>query len=100
MEATPKASNRLSPEKTRAFQLLLKSGNALLRENKDVLYASMIKDTMKRKQPSFAESAAGYSSFSELLEDAAEYGLIGLRRDERSGTYVMTIPRKDKRRRT
>ena len=44
---------------------------ALRRENKEVLWSSMVKDTMKRKKPSFNEAYHGYRTFSELLEDAA-----------------------------
>ena len=33
---------------------------ALLRENKEVLWASMVKETMKRKKPSFNEEYYGY----------------------------------------
>ena len=48
---------------------------ALRRENKEVLWSSMIKDTMKRKKPSFNETYHGYRTFSELLEDAQKEGL-------------------------
>ncbi len=50
----------------------------------------MIKDTMKRKKPSFNETYHGYRTFSELLEDAQVQGLIELEIDKRSGTYVVT----------
>jgi hypothetical protein len=50
----------------------------------------MIKDTMKRKKPSFNESYHGYRSFSELLEDAQKEGLLELETDKRSRTYVVT----------
>ena len=63
---------------------------ALRRENKEVLWSSMIKDTMKRKKPSFNESYHGYRTFSELLEDAAKQGLLELDTDKRSRTYVVT----------
>ena len=49
---------------------------ALRRENKEVLWASMIKDTMKRKKPSFNESYYGYRSFTDLLEDAERKNII------------------------
>jgi hypothetical protein len=45
---------------------------------------------MKRKRPAFSEAALGYGSFSELLEDAQESKVVTLRRDERSGTYMVT----------
>jgi len=77
-------------QKLPALQLLAETVEALVRENKDVMYSSLVKDTMKRKRPSFSESAYGYRSFSQLLEDAQKFGLIGLRVNERSGTYVVT----------
>lgn len=84
-------SKKLPQQKQEAFALLLDAIEALLRENKDILWSSMIKDTIKRKRPSFTESAFGYRSFSELLEDAAANGVIKITRDERSGgTYVVT----------
>jgi hypothetical protein len=61
-----------------------------MRENKDVLWGSMIKQTMKRKKPSFNESYFGYSTFSELLQDAEKKGLIKLRKDQRSGSLIVT----------
>ena len=59
------------PERKReVYTLLIEACNALRRENHEVLYASMIKDTMKRKKPSFDESYYGYRSFTHLLEEA------------------------------
>jgi hypothetical protein len=62
----------------------------LKRENTEVLHASLVKDTMRRKRPSFSESSYGYDSFGDMLEEAAEAGFITLREDERSGTKVIT----------
>jgi len=76
--------------KDAAFRLLGDTVRALQRENFDVIQASLVKDTMKRKRPAFSEAALGYGSFSELLEDAQESGFVTLRKDERSGTYVVT----------
>ena len=73
-----------------AFRLLADTVRALQRENFEVIQASLVKDTMKRKRPAFSEAALGYGSFSELLEDAQESGIVTLRKDERSGTYVVT----------
>jgi uncharacterized protein (TIGR00288 family) len=80
----------LPEPKRKAFALLMESLLALRRENKEVLWSSMIKDTMKRKKPSFNESYHGYRTFSELLEDAQKEGLLELETDPRSGTYVVT----------
>ena len=86
----PKIEQDLPEKKKEAFQLLVDSVVALVRENKEVLWSSMVKETMKRKKPSFNESYHGYRTFSDLLEDAEKEGIIQLRTDARSGTYVIT----------
>ncbi|HUT83829.1 MAG TPA: NYN domain-containing protein [Thermodesulfobacteriota bacterium] len=84
MEAIPK-------EKAQVFRFLVSTIRALIRENKEVLFSSMIKDMMKRKQPSFDEETYGYSTFGDLLEDAQKFGMIGIMRDSKAGgTYVVT----------
>jgi len=85
----PKIEQDLPEKKKEAFQLLVDSVLALVRENKEVLWSSMVKETMKRKKPSFNESYYGYRTFSDLLEDAEKEGIIQLRTDTRSGTYVI-----------
>src|SRR5205085_8231753 len=86
----PAISPSLPEAKRKAFGLLLESLLALRRENKEVLWSSMVKDTMKRKKPSFNEAYHGYRTFSELLEDAQAQGLLELETDKRSRTYVVT----------
>lgn len=83
-------TSHLTEPKRKAFALLLESLLALRRENKEVLWSSMIKDTMKRKKPSFNETYHGYRTFSELLEDAQREGIIELDTDKRSRTYVVS----------
>ncbi len=86
----PPLNSQWPENKQKAFALLLESLLALRRENKEVLWSSMIKDTMKRKKPSFNETYHGYRTFSELLEDAQKEQLVELETDKRSGTYVVT----------
>jgi uncharacterized protein (TIGR00288 family) len=86
----PTLNAQLPEAKRKAFALLMESLLALRRENKEVLWSSMIKDTMKRKKPSFNEAYHGYRTFSELLEDAQREGLLELDTDKRSRTYVVT----------
>src|SRR5213595_989251 len=86
----PAIDARVPEAKRKVFGLLLESLLALRRENKESLWSSMIKDTMKRKKPSFNESYHGYRTFSELLEDAQKEGLLELDTDKRSRTYVVT----------
>ena len=85
----PKIEQDLPKQKKEAFQLLVDSVVALVRENKEVLWSSLVKETMKRKKPSFNESYHGYRTFSDLLEDAEKEGIVRLKTDPRSGTYVI-----------
>ena len=80
----------VNKKQAEVFSLMTDSIQALMRENKDVLWGSMIKQTMQRKKPSFNEGYYGYSTFSELLEDAQAKKIVKLKRDQRSGTYIVT----------
>src|SRR5690606_18278471 len=48
----------------------------------DPLWGSTLKQAIRRVYPGFSESYYGYGSFSELLEDLADDGLIDLDYDE------------------
>jgi len=86
---TVELENVVPGERRKVFRLLLETLTALQREVSGPILASMIKDTIRRKQPSFSESGYGYRSFSALLEDAQTAGLLRLSRDARSGTYTV-----------
>jgi uncharacterized protein (TIGR00288 family) len=94
LETVPADVPNLDPQvpevKRKAFTLLIEALTALRRENKERLWSSMIKDTMKRLKPSFNETYHGYKTFSALLEDAQQQGILVLETDDRSGTYVVT----------
>ncbi|NTW28283.1 MAG: NYN domain-containing protein [Coriobacteriia bacterium] len=85
----PKISDTVPTAKQPAFTLLFETIEALQRENVGAMHSSLLKDTMKRKQPQFSESSYGYRSFTQLLEDAQKMGFITLHKDTRSGTYVV-----------
>lgn len=91
--------DHLAPKEAECFQLMCESIVALLRENKEVLWGSLVKQTMQRKRPSFSEGYYGYGTFTELLEDAERKNIIRLRRDQRSGTYIVIgfVPPRSKR---
>jgi uncharacterized protein (TIGR00288 family) len=76
--------------KADAFQMIADTILALQRENRETLYSSMIKDTLKRKKPQFDEGYHGYRSWQDLLEDMERSGIITLAKDPRSGTFVVT----------
>lgn len=80
----------LTKRQTEAFGILVDAVKALNRENREILYSSLMKDTIRRKNPSFDESYFGYDTFSQLLEDAARHSVIKIEKSLKSGTYVVT----------
>ena len=59
------------------------------------IWGSMVKQTMKRRRPQFSESAYGYRSFRELVDDAKKRGLLIITRDDKSGQYTLKLPAVD-----
>ena len=76
----------------KGLDLVVQTAEAIYGERGDraKLWGSMIKQTLKRRRPGFSESAYGFGSFNDLLEEAQTRGLLELERDERSGGYVIT----------
>ncbi|AHE98230.1 hypothetical protein THITH_08080 [Thioalkalivibrio paradoxus ARh 1] len=74
-----------------ALDLVVETAEALHAERgeDEPVWASMVKQAIKRRKPGFNESYYGFRSFSALLEEAGRSGLIGLERDERSGGYII-----------
>ncbi len=92
--AVTKLSEKVSSvpqDKRELFDFLLATTKSLLQESRGVLYSSLIKDTMKRKQPEFAEGNYGYATFGDLLEDARDRGLIEVERDSRAGGTLVVL---------
>ncbi|HFE46506.1 MAG TPA: NYN domain-containing protein [Nannocystis exedens] len=71
-------------------ELVVDTVEAMFRDRSGILWGSMVKQTIKRKRPNFAESYYGYRSFNQLLEDAQKHGLLILEKDAKSGGYVIT----------
>ena len=74
--------------KDEAIELVIDTAISLLRDHDDV-WGSMVKQAIKRKRPTFNETLYGYKSFNDLLEEARERGQLELRKDERSGGYLV-----------
>ncbi|HUQ52179.1 MAG TPA: NYN domain-containing protein [Gammaproteobacteria bacterium] len=60
---------------------------ASLETDYDPVWGSLVKPTLKRVYPGFNESYYGYTTFAELLQDAAKEGVIHLELDEQRGNY-------------
>jgi len=59
------------------------------RGEEEKVWGSMVKQTLKRRQPGFSESYHGFRSFGQLLEEAQARGLLQLELDEKSGGYII-----------
>jgi uncharacterized protein (TIGR00288 family) len=60
------------------------------RGESDRIWASVLKEVVKRRNPGFNESYYGFRSFGNLLEEAASRGLLGFGRDDK-GAYVTRV---------
>jgi uncharacterized protein (TIGR00288 family) len=78
-------------KKREAWQLIVETYEALLEERgeEERIWGSMIKQTLKRRKPGFSESHYGFRSFGELLEEAEAQGILELKRDEKSGGFIV-----------
>ncbi|MCK0510132.1 NYN domain-containing protein [Aromatoleum buckelii] len=76
--------------KTQAIELAVDTFDALVAERGDSgkIWASMLKEAIKRRKPGFNESYYGFRAFGNLLEEAQARGLLEFGRDEKSGAYV------------
>lgn len=84
-----KQLGKLPKKQAQAFEMLTSAIRALEREGKETIWASMVKQTIKRKKPSFDENYFGFPSFSRLLEAAQKHELLKLEKDRRSGSYII-----------
>jgi len=63
---------------------------ALLEDRADDerVWASVLKEALKRRNPGFSESYFGFKTFGAMLEEAQKHGLLEFGRDEKSGAWV------------
>jgi uncharacterized LabA/DUF88 family protein len=80
----------LEARKNQAIETLMDTFDALVSERGDSgkIWASTLKQAIKRRKPGFNESYYGFRTFGNLLEEAQARALLELGRDEKSGTYV------------
>jgi len=74
-----------------ALDLVMATVDALLDERgeEEMIWGSMVKQTLKRRKPGFNETYYGFRSFNQLLEEAQARSLVSLERDEKSGGYIV-----------
>jgi uncharacterized protein (TIGR00288 family) len=86
-----------SDKAQQAIDLVLATVEALVAERgeEERIWGSMVKQTLKRRNPGFNESYYGFRSFSELLEEAQARRLLELTRDEKSGGFILRLTHHD-----
>jgi uncharacterized protein (TIGR00288 family) len=92
-EAAPPKRSADEDRRQEALDLAIETIEALLAERGDEerIWGSMVKQALRRRKPGFNESFYGYRSFNELLEDAAQHGMLMLERDDKSGGYRVRL---------
>lgn len=76
--------------RSKGIELAVATFEDLMAERSDTekLWASVLKEAIKRRNPGFNESYYGFKAFGNLLEEAQNRGLLSFGRDEKSGAYV------------
>ncbi|MBS0544672.1 MAG: NYN domain-containing protein [Proteobacteria bacterium] len=76
--------------KAQAIDFAVQTFDALYAERGDTgkIWASVLKEAMKRRKPDFSESYYGFRAFGNLLEEARSRGLLDFTRDEKGRTFV------------
>ncbi|MCK6396342.1 NYN domain-containing protein [Zoogloea sp.] len=89
-EEEKRRKEELDARRTRAVEIAAETFEALLAERGDTgkIWASVLKEAIKRRKPDFSETRYGFRAFGNLLEEAQSRGLLEFGRDEKSGTYV------------
>src|SRR5450830_1377160 len=85
-----KRKEELEARKAQAIDMVVEMFDALVSERGDSgkIWASLLKDTLKRRRPEFNETYFGFRTFGNLLEEAQARGMLEFGRDEKSGAYV------------
>jgi len=76
--------------RSQAIEMAVETFDALVSERGDSgkIWASVLKEAIKRRKPDFNETWYGFRAFGNLLEEAQARGLLEFGRDEKSGAYV------------
>ena len=85
-----RSPEELETRRSEALELAVSTFDALVVERGDSskIWASMLKEAIKRRRPDFNESHFGFRAFGNLLDEAQTRGLFDVGRDEKSGAYV------------
>ncbi len=89
-EEEARRKEELEARRTKALEIAAETFDALASERGDSgkIWASVLKQAIKRRKPDFNENYYGFRAFGNLLEEAQARGLFEFGRDEKSGAYV------------
>jgi uncharacterized LabA/DUF88 family protein len=89
-EEEKRRKDEMDARRTHAVEIAVATFEALVAERGDTgkIWASMLKEAIKRRKPDFNESYFGFRAFGNLLDEAKARGLLDVGRDEKSGTFV------------
>ncbi len=82
--------DELDTRRQAGIELAVQTFDALMYERGDSgkIWASVLKEAIKRRKPDFSEGNYGFRAFGNLLEEAQARGLLEFGRDDKSGAYV------------
>jgi len=89
-EEEQRRKEAMESRRSQAIEIAAETFDALLSERGDSgkIWASVLKEAIKRRKPDFSETYYGFRTFGNLLEEAQARGLLQFGRDEKSGAYV------------
>jgi len=80
----------LDVRRSKAVEMAVETYEALVtdRDEGGKIWASVLKEAIKRRNPGFNENYYGFRTFSSLLEEAKARGMLEYGRDDKSSSYV------------
>ncbi|SNT39522.1 Uncharacterized conserved protein, LabA/DUF88 family [Noviherbaspirillum humi] len=89
-EEDQRRREEMEVRRNRAVDMAAETFEALMSERGDSgkIWASVLKQAIKRRRPDFNEAYFGFRTFGNLLEEAQSRGLLEVGRDEKSGAFV------------
>ncbi|MYM21240.1 NYN domain-containing protein [Duganella sp. FT135W] len=82
--------DEMEKRRSQAVEIAVNTFEALVLERGDSgkIWASVLKEAIKRRKPDFSESYYGFRTFGNLIEECKARGHLEFGRDEKSGAYV------------
>ena len=89
--AEQKPEEQTDDKQQEALDLVMATVEDLFEERgqEEKVWASMVKQTLKRRKPGFNETYHGFRTFGKLLEELQARKLLVLELDEKSGSYIV-----------